>query len=513
MFDYLQKFNNLPKDLRDQVSSPMVMAVLSALEKKYKVDLAMTVMKVMIKDLALSNLPIYFVSQLKLDHEKAEALSREMEEKVFKAIKTKPQTPSLKQTETVKPSTKKAPVSSPSHDATTKPTLDLNHDIDVLVKEAGLMLPSEDLVSRFKNILATYIKGIRNKIDTRSTLAKNVEQGGLHLDGEQVDRVLKICDAKSFKNVNPNFKATPPLSRLDKIIHQSDQRHVQTEEYSLKKSLQEKQAKSKLDSTHELNAPAEAKEKKLPAPEEVQEKRLPAAHKIEEKNLPVIQSAKKTDDTKKTKKTLSTPLTKDVSVAPTKPMMVAKPVAVTPPTSQSITKPQKTSSKLFNRIFKADKKPVAPRKEESKASVISQPTVANRTAPKTTSRSAPAPSVSKPQVHDIKPVPKVMSPVEELKYLSLVDFRRLGKTPEEMVAKIFSKIKLLEGEGYDKMIAGVRAWRHSPVNRLYLNIGQEAINKNLSIQKAAEAREAAGNDYLNIDEIEAIIALNSKLLF
>jgi hypothetical protein len=124
-----------------------------------------------------------------------------------------------------------------------------------------------------------------------------------------------------------------------------------------------------------------------------------------------------------------------------------------------------------------------------------------------------APSSARPRMHDIKPVPKVMGPIEELQFLDPVNFRRLGKTPAETTAKIFAKIKLLEKDGYDKMVAGVRAWRQSPVNRLYLRLGQEAIKSGVFLKDAVAARQKAGQEYLSMEEIEAVVNLNSKLVF
>ena len=91
--------------------------------------------------------------------------------------------------------------------------------------------------------------------------------------------------------------------------------------------------------------------------------------------------------------------------------------------------------------------------------------------------------------------------------------RRLGKTPAEITAKIFSKIKLLEADGYDKMVSGVHAWRQSPVNRLYIKMVQEAIGKGLTLKEYALARQKENKDYLNLEEIEAILTMNSKLVF
>ena len=120
---------------------------------------------------------------------------------------------------------------------------------------------------------------------------------------------------------------------------------------------------------------------------------------------------------------------------------------------------------------------------------------------------------NRPIMHDVKPMPKVMGPIEELQFFDVVNFRRLGKTPTEAVTKIFNKVKQLEREGYDKMVAGVRAWRQSPVNRIYIRIGQEEISKGITIKEAALNHQKNNPEYLSIEEIEAIVGLNSKLVF
>ena len=71
MFDYLKKFNQLPKDLRDKISSPAVMAAINGLEKEYGVTLASVVMKVMAKEIAVADLNGYFFEEENLDAGKA----------------------------------------------------------------------------------------------------------------------------------------------------------------------------------------------------------------------------------------------------------------------------------------------------------------------------------------------------------------------------------------------------------------------------------------------------------
>ena len=76
-----------------------------------------------------------------------------------------------------------------------------------------------------------------------------------------------------------------------------------------------------------------------------------------------------------------------------------------------------------------------------------------------------------------------------------------------------NKIKLLEKDGYDKMVSGVKAWRQNEVNRLYIKIGQEALLKDLSLQDVIVERQKRNMPYLKIEEINAISKLNGRLSF
>ena len=57
MFDYLDKFNNLSSELKSAVSSPEVVRQIDELEKKYQIDLAAFIMRIMIKEINTNNLP------------------------------------------------------------------------------------------------------------------------------------------------------------------------------------------------------------------------------------------------------------------------------------------------------------------------------------------------------------------------------------------------------------------------------------------------------------------------
>ena len=512
MFDCLQQFNQLPKNLRDQVSSPSAMALITELEGKYKVDLAATVMKVMIKSIAIKDLAAYLESELQVLPTEAASLAQEMIAKIF------------------------PPVYEYLGLAQAKRTLDLDRDAEIIIREAGLILPSEILVSRFKNILATYLRGVRSKIDTQNTLAKDVKIGGLNLSGEEISRVFKVCSAYQFSSLTVVSRpaaapAVPQVGepvvppRLSEIIAQSEQ----ADGYDLKRALASGQLKP-------LSSKPEIKESAA----------VPQAHSqpaaiISKAQLPALSPAKNLAKAPENRLAVSAPKSLEVikpkvglslfkkaatllagtkkAVAPVSPIQpqsaapsfnnATKTAAVLPAIK---TETLRTSPPTAEAVKPA---PIAPIKKPA----VSQPAVsasksAVSSAPQSPAASRVSPPASpRPVMRDITPMPKLMGPIDELRFLDPVNFRRLGGTPGESVNKIFSKIKLLEKDGYDKMIAGVKAWRQSPVNRLYLRLGQEALAKSKPLKEIIAERKKNSQECLSEEEVAVIIALNSKLVF
>jgi hypothetical protein len=491
MFDYLQQFNNLSKDLRDQVSSPSAMAMIVYLEGKYRVDLATTVMKVMVKTLPIKNLPAYFVSELALSPETAESLAREMKEKVF------------------------ASVADYLGLSSEMRALDLDKDIDILIKEAGLALPSAVLIGRFKNIVSTYLRGVRNKIDTKNSLAKDVKIGGLNLSPAEIDRVLKVCETQKFNSLKintdlPTQPAAVPANRLDKIIAGSDGVLLspvgKTEEYDLKKALADGKVKMPAASPETI--------RKTPA-SSVQKPVLDTKHEIAAPHTQLDfpkQSADITVSSPVPAKPIVEPI-RPPKIVPTAVAPAAAPVSRLAPLRPTVAQSSIQSAGSFVKPPIAPSAAPAPAAPAAIKTASQSPAVKIPVAPSLANRPAPAPSSPRPQMHDIKPVPKVMGPIEELQFLDLVNFRRLGKTPGESTTKVFMKIKLLEKDGYDKMISGIQAWRQSPVNRLYLRLGQEAVARGVPFKEAITIRQKSNQEYLSMEEVEAIVALNSRLVF
>ena len=522
MFDYLQQFNSLPQDLRVKVSSPEAMAKLSAIEKKYGVDLAMIVMKVMIKTLSLKDMTAFFVSELNLPLEQAQKLTQDLKIEIFSAV-----------------------ADYVGLETETK-TLDLYNDIDAFIKEAGLVISSEFLIERLKKILATYLKGVRSRIDTRGALAKTVDTGGLNLSDLEIDRVLKICDAKHVKYEEANNKTANSLqtsSRLEAIIAGSDKSgptsnnkslanaNASTQEYDLKKAL------------------ASGETKKIGPPVFTDSK--PANSQADTAVASLAESEIKSDsaDIKLVKSEVnkSNEVNSDSTVINTKEKLGAStdastdlPAKTISPEASIVRKPDSTS--LFKKLFtesqkqspagsikfaaRADQEEKEPMTASAKSMTPATPLTTQEkvdnndlsqqplTSEKTSTINRPSTIKSdRTKMQDVRVVPKIMGPIEELQFLDLINFRRLGKTPEEITSKIFNKVKMLERDGYEKMITGITAWKKSPVSLLYLKIVQEAIVAGITLQQAISARQNQNQDYLGIEEINAIIKLNSRLVF
>jgi hypothetical protein len=494
MFDYLQKFNSLPQDLRERVSSPSAMLAISNLENKYRVDLAMVVMKIMIKGIAIPDLTAYFISELGLTPTAATELTADLKAQVLFAV------------------------ADYLGLAAEKRAFDLDQDINLLIKAASLSFASDNLVSRFRNIIGTYFKGVRGKIDTRNSLAKDVKIGGLNLSPAEIDRVFKACDNyRAAGAAAVTVAAKPPVAAASSLPRLAPKPPVApVAEYDLKQALASGQVQTKVKTSETAKITAPVAQLDLPGVQPAPAQVLSSAPVSAPAPAPAPAPVKAAPKIFPTAKSTMSSLSPLKSVAPSAALPKKN---IVPDAS----KPSFWSKFKFSR--KSTAVPVAPKAVVPNAPVkpVVKPVVkAVVAAPLhnptfqpsiSISRPAPAPSAARPQMHDIKPVPKVMGPIEELQYLDVVNFRRLGATPAETTAKIFNKIKLLERDGYDKMVAGVQAWRQSPVNRLYLRLGQEAVAKGLSFRDAIAARQQDNKEYLSLAEVEAILSLNSKLAF
>ncbi len=119
----------------------------------------------------------------------------------------------------------------------------------------------------------------------------------------------------------------------------------------------------------------------------------------------------------------------------------------------------------------------------------------------------------KPRLQDVRTSPKLVGPLEELKNLNLVDFRRLSNNPPVAVDKIKQQIDLLERDSFAKRLAGIKAWRNSGLYRLYLDIGRQSIITGRLVKEIIAERQKANQPTLTEAEFEAVMDLNKSLRF
>ncbi|MFH1597925.1 MAG: hypothetical protein ABIB97_02535 [Patescibacteria group bacterium] len=119
----------------------------------------------------------------------------------------------------------------------------------------------------------------------------------------------------------------------------------------------------------------------------------------------------------------------------------------------------------------------------------------------------------RPKIEDIKKLPKVMSPIDEIREMDLGDFRRLGTDARGRVNKLIEKLEILEEESYAKKAQGKDAWKKSRIYMLYLEIGQQSMVQAKPIEEIVAVRAQQNLPTINFDEFEAIADFNKTLRF
>ncbi len=440
MFDYFEQFNKLDSKIKEKVSNQFMVKIIDDLEKKYGVDLASTVMMVMVKAVLIDDLALHLSDQFSLSEEKAKSLASDLKEQVFLGVADYLNM-DLSQLFTTKIAEPTKVANEPQQ--TVAPDK-YSQEIDALIRatiiEMNLNL-SLDVAEKLNSALKLYWREVRNKIDTRSLLMKPITAGGFSLSETVVDNLMGVLDKKKGVTIDKK-QATikkPVSSVLDKIAELTKNSSRMESDYNLA---------SFLDTKHELPDGIDLSHEIAPAKVET-----PAVPKMEQ-NF---------DLTAVMEKAAAGPVVAPVVSAPVTPIpapaIKAQPVVAPAPIVRPV---------------------------ESK--------------------------LAKPRVEDIKPV-RIMNPIDELRYMDLVNFRRMSKDPVDITKKIKSRIKLLEGEDYEKGLAGVAAWRLSPVNKLYLKIINTSLSEDQTIPLVIEDLKAKKQDYLTLAEVEAIISLNSDLKF
>lgn len=474
-FDYLRKFNELPPEVKVAASSAEAMAILDQLEEQYHVNLASSVMRILVKEIKLTELENHLLIDLKMGPAEAVAIGASLREKVLapamKLLPSEASAPVAKGQELVEIE-HNLPDAPANHGQAEEEVIELSEELKELNREKTLQLdlktgrqddifneedeseikiwaeqiseiqkPPEDtteanvaklveeckisfssqiLVDRFKQILSTYLKGVRKKIETKDAMLKPIEAGGLNLEGEEIERIIGLAQKYLLASEETRLEQPKKIALPeDKLA--SDRMAVLKEigardiEYDLGKAIEARQGQA-------------------------------LAGNVDQKPIAEVAAT--------------------IAPAPT--------AAETP-----------------------------------KAEIVS----ASEPLKKTFSFFRNSDAIGKKKMEDVKFVPKTMGPIDELRFMDTISFRRLGKVAAESTAKLRDKIILLEKEQYAKKLEGIKAWRQSPLNQLYVSMTQTALNQKVSIDQVIAQKTQANEPCLNQSEFEAIMKLNQELRF
>jgi hypothetical protein len=277
--------------------------------------------------------------------------------------------------------------------------LEIDKEVNNIIKKSGLKFSDPNESKRFKNIITLRLKEVRDQVQTRETLLSSPLVGGTGLDAQTADRVLALIN-QEIEQLNGKLRdkvSSEPFSDL----------HAEAQKILAEPSAEEKPRVTFKPKTPSTPLPTEAKP---PAPR-------------------------------------------------------PKPSAEMPP------------------------RPIAP------------------------VRPVVRPTETKPKIEDVKFEPKLTGPIEEIRSMTLTDFRRLASSPDQIIEKIIEKIELLEEESFSKKTQAIKAWKESEVYRLYLDLGDQSMEERKPISEVIAQRQQANQPVLTEQEIEAIIELNQKLRF
>jgi hypothetical protein len=358
---------------------------------------------------------------------------------------------------------------------------------------SGIVLDT-DRKSRFRRLAAMYFRDLRDELETVSKLTMTVASGGLGFNDDEAGRVMGFLRERNVAaraagtartvEEKANFTAV----RVAKVMGETDERDKREQEGldQLYSRLTEKLVKPHAEHLPVIpvsGQPSRSGGAKGPTgsaapriiPVVVERKPVPGGETPSMAARPSSEKAQATSGQAAKSPTAAI----GARVAP-----VVKPIDDThllPPAIHELAAPV---SKL------SPPKPTA--------------TVSSNAGSRT--------AAARPSVTDIIAPPRLVGPIEELRRLAVVDFRRLSRDPREANLKIRDKIDLLADRSFAERDRGVKAWQESAVNRLYLDILRLSL-EGKPVPEVIAVREKNGEPTLTKAEFDAIMDLNRKLRF
>lgn len=344
--------------------------------------------------------------------------------------------------------------------ASTKSATELDSALEATFARVAYRPPSEYLTSRLRNAISSRLRDVRSAEELRQLFRRDTKVGGLSLDQAQSEAIAKTVE-ESYKEFHDRI-STEEKQKIDRQLSDQqrkieERRRREAEEHA---KWYEERVRQRKDE--------EAKQKTTTEEFRQSFARVPVS--------PLEHKERRIE------------LEKYGELVPA-------------PASRMV---QPFDGSLLQSPVKTERPGVSVSKatvEISKVAVTARPSVdAVRHAAEPSSAGRGA----SPQLYGL---------IGELGSLSIAEFRRLAKSPEDAVKKISQKIEILGQESFEKRLEGIRAYQASPFQASYVALVAESFRQARQVAELAEEKRAAGGDALSPDEIAAIVSFNSTLHF
>ena len=235
--------------------------------------------------------------------------------------------------------------------------------------------------------------------------------------------------------------------------------------------------------------------------QEVADKIMRILQKEDQQTQVISSSTKKIISMEKAKALIKAPVKELLKIETKMPKIITKIEKIKQPEIKKIEKTDIKKEEIIQDVEEVIKK-FQPKRVSPSPSPSPSPSILGRNLAKP----------DKTMVESVSNKPKIYGPSDELRSISLIDWRRWG-TSQEAILKVQGKIDLLAEDSLIKKDEGIKAWKESEVNKLYLEIGEESINKGKSIEETINERQKEGKKTLTKEEFNAVVELNQKLRF
>ncbi len=358
-------------------------------------------------------------------------------------------------------------------EAQTTSFLDFQNISQRVVSNLKISGASESIKKRLASIILTYIKGIRDIVETREILIRPVKIGGAALSSSDAEAVLEAA-GKERKALLGKYQKVVDINYVAKDMLDSSQDSTPMENlapYMVSQSstrVEQLKKENKSISRQQAVAPKEA-------------------------SFQAQQASAKEDEAKKDILKMIQDLPEYTIVPKIQPK----------PAQEKVYPAGKISEEIKN-ILQEEK--------ISKENIIKAPVFSPNPAQDVSGMSVGAKTQETVQFAP-RAKTKLMGPIDELREMDITEFRRLEGDPKKACRKLKEKLETLEKDSFGEMAQGILAWRQSPISKIYLDMGKESIINKLSIERIIEKRKVEARPYLTAQEFDAVMDFNEQIRF